>query len=174
MDFIVIPTATSSISLSPVVLLDSNVPIIVDSNYVNYYTNYPYYTVPNTTGSIYYYDTGAGSSGLAKHETNEYLRYKFLDNALVKEYKDILNMLKVVDGVVKPSKDGADGSDQKNVEKKVDFIGNEILTRSKNLKILEKIIQKNYHIRFFDLVHNQDLVFSTQAKYIKKKIREMR
>ena len=116
-----------------------------------------------------------GSSPLAQHETNEYLRYKFLDKELVEEHKDILAMLKVDNGMVSVSKDGkGDVGSSSDVEKKVDYIGNEILTRSKNMKVLKKIINKNYNLKFYDLPHNLDLVFSTQAKYVKQKLREMR
>ena len=44
----------------------------------------------------------------------------------------------------------------------------------KNMKLLKKIIEKNYNLRFYDLPHNLDLVTNTQANYVKQKIRDMR
>lgn len=190
--FLAIPTSSSISLSSPAFVVDSVVPIIESTTVITPIEPlYPYVNVKDTyvtavptvstmlnpfSSNYYYYDSGIGSSPLAQGETNEYLRYKFLDSELIKEHKDILGMLKVVDGVVKPAseKESGDAGSPKDVEKKVDFIGNEILTRSKNLKILKKIVEKNYNIRFYDLPHNIDLVSNTQAKYIKQKIREMR
>ena len=190
--FLAIPTS-STVSLSPVVV-DTVSPIIATTSIVSpaplvsIEPLFPVVTVTESTvvptistminpnsSTFFYYDSGVGSSPLAQHETNDYLRYKFLDKELVEEHKDILSMLKVDGGSVSVAKDGkGDVGSTADVEKKVDYIGNEILTRTKNMKILKKIIQKNYHLKFYDLPHNMDLVFSTQAKYIKQKLREMR
>jgi hypothetical protein len=194
--FFAIPTS-SSVSFSPIII-DNVSPIIGTTTFINplpvmsYDPLFPVVSItqsnliptliptvtsafnPNSS-TFYYYDSGVGSSPLAQHETNEFLRYKFLDKELVSEHKDILAMLKVDGDIVSVVKDGkGDVGSSSDVTKKVDFIGNNILTRSKNLKILKKIIQKNYHIKFYDLPHNLDLVFSTQAKYIKQHLREMR
>ena len=191
--FLAVPTS-STVSMSPVFVDTLSSPIIATSSIVtpapvvaieplfpvvsiNESRFVPTVTTmfnPNSS-SYYYYDSGVGSSPLAQHETNEYLRYKFLDKELVEEHKDILAMLKVDNGMVSVSKDGkGDVGSSSDVEKKVDYIGNEILTRSKNMKVLKKIINKNYNLKFYDLPHNLDLVFSTQAKYVKQKLREMR
>jgi hypothetical protein len=191
--FLAIPTS-SSVSLSPV-FMDTMSPmlemttIVTPNPVVTIEPLFPFVSVaesrrlvptvttmvnPNSS-SFFYYDSGIGSNPLAQHETNEYLRYKFLDKELVEEHKDILSMLKIDGGNVSVAKDSkSDVGSTADVEKKVDFIGNEILTRSKNMKILRKIIDKNYHLKFYDLPHNIDLVFSTQAKYIKQKLKEMR
>lgn len=188
--FLAIPTS-SSVSMSPI-YMDYNVPIINTTNFVSPVSVveidplFPSVSVDNrlfptvttmlnpNSSTYYYYDSGIGLSPLAKHQTNEYLRYKFLDNALVKDYKHILTMLRVDNGSVSVVKgDKGEVGSSKDVEKKVDFISNEILTRSKNMKILEKIVQKNPHIKFYDLSHNPDLVFSTQSKYVKNKLKEM-
>ena len=190
--FLAVPTS-SSISLSPI-FMDTNLPIINTASIVSsapVITLDPLYPIvsfteskmvptlttminPNSS-SFFYYDSGVGSNPLAQHETNEYLRYKFLDKELVEEHKDILAMLKVENNMVSVVKDdkGTVGNSAE-VERKVDFIGNEVLTRSKNMKVLKKIIEKNYHLKFYDLPHNIDLVFSTQAKHVKQKLREMR
>jgi hypothetical protein len=178
---ILTPTVQPNQSLYPVInVIDTNlypkVTTVVNpftSPFTNPFTN-PY---NNQIPSNYlYYDTGVGDTPLARHETNEYLRYKFLDNALIEDYPEILDMLKISDGVVKPaSKSDSSKSDSENdVKKKIDFIGTEILTKSKNMKILKQIIKKNYNLRLYNLADNLDLVSSTQAKYVKKKIREMR
>jgi hypothetical protein len=184
---------TTSISLSPFVdSVTYYTPIISKTGYATPYVtldplyphvstvstvsaNLPYAGYPSYPSYPYPYYM-ADTSELGKHDINEYLRYKFLDSALVKEHKDILQMLTVKDGMVKPLPEGStdSGDSNKDVEKKVDFIGNEILTRSKNLKILEKIVEKNFNLKFFNLPQNEDSVFGTQAKYVKQKIRELR
>jgi hypothetical protein len=190
--FIAVPTTTSSISLSPI-FVDTRAPIIETTTILSpapivaFDPLFPVVSVTESTlvptmttminpnsSSLFYYDSGVGSNPLAQHETNEYLRYKFLDSELVEEHKDLLSMLKVEGGSVKVAKDKGSVGSSSDVEKKVDFIGNEILTRSKNMKVLKKIIEKNYHLKFYDLPHNLDLVFSTQAKYVKSKLRDMR
>lgn len=195
--FVAVPTTTSSISLSPVIV-DTVVPIIetttvtspVVSTVATVQPLSPVVAVeetlvfPNTASTFIapsstaflYYDTGVGSNPLAQHETNQYLRYKFLDDDLVGEYKEILSMLKVDGGMVKvlSEKESDNTTDSSLLKKKVDFIGSEILTSGKNMKILKAIVNKNAHIHFYDLPHNPALVSSTQAKYVKSKLREMR
>ena len=198
--FYAVPNTSSSINLSPVIdVIDVSSPIIGTTttllnpsvttvSKVNVLEPlYPVVTVTESTlvptmttligpSATYYYDTGVADSPIVQHETNEYLRLLFLDKELVNERQDILKMLKVENGTVKPTGEKESGTvgSTAEVEKKVDFIGNEILTKGKNMKILRKIIEKNYHIRIYDLPHNIDLVHNTQAKYVKQKIRELR
>lgn len=189
--YITSPSSSDSITLTPTFLYSANDPIIQiatpqksKKNVVTIEPLYPYSYIPSndivslypSSQLTYYYDTGIGTNPLAQHEVNEYLRYKFLDHELIHDYKDILKMLKVEDKrvTVMTGKGEGEIGTESEVEKKIDFIGNEILTRSKNMKILQQITTKNYHIHFYDLPHNPDLVFSTQAKYVKQKIRDLR
>lgn len=198
--FIAVPTTTSSISLSPVIV-DTIVPIVgttmvsspilpgistiatlqpltpmiaVEETLV--FPNTASVFVAPSSSAFVYYDTGVGSNPLAQHETNQYLKYRFLDDDLVGEYKEILSMLKVEGNNVKVlgEKESDTTTDSSAIKKKIDFIGHEILTSGKNMKILKAIVKKNTHLQFYDLPHNPSLVSSTQAKYIKNKLREMR
>lgn len=197
--FFAIPTSTSytSLSSSPsVILQDIVTPIapIVSSIYPNAFvspvrsviTNIP--RVGFTTGfglttayknnNLYYYDSGIGENSLAQHETNRELRYKFLDKWLYEDYPDILRMLKVVGNKVSVlSKSDAENNDiskdsESDLEKKSDFIGMEILTTSKNKKILDTLTMKN-NLKYYDLPYNEHYVRKEQAKYVKKKISAM-
>jgi hypothetical protein len=127
----------------------------------------------------YYYDSGIGENPFAQHQTNEDLRYKFLDKWLVEDYQDILKMLRVDGNSVKVlSKDDSDKNDiskdsVKVIEQKIDFIGYEILTLHKNKKILDALCAKN-NLKYYDLPHNSYFVKKAQAKYVKSKLEEMR
>jgi len=131
--------------------------------------------------SMYYYDSGIGENPLAQHETNQDLRYKFLDKWLYEDHDaciQILKMLKVVDGRVKVlSKSEAKNNDiskdsEKDLELKADFIGFEILSLSKNRKILDTLIIKN-NLKWYDLPHNESYVRKAQAKYVLSKLEDM-
>ncbi len=112
------------------------------------------------------------------HETNKELRYRFLDRQLWKrEYSDILMMLKIDNGDVRVlSEADAKNNDiskdtEQDVRKKVDYIGSHILTLSKNKKILDAIITKNPHMRYYDLTHNKKVVYHEQAKRVRHKLK---
>lgn len=127
----------------------------------------------------YPYDSGIGESFLAISEVNEDLRYRFLDDWLPNRYPELLQMLKIENGVVKIASEAESekndvSKDTKDmIEKKIDFIGNEILTLSKNKKILNAMVLKN-GMKWYDLPHNRHHVRKEQAKYVKRKLREMR
>jgi hypothetical protein len=59
-----------------------------------------------------------------------------------------------------------------DLEKKSDFIGSEILTLSKNFKLLNAFVMKN-NLKWYDLPHNEHYVRKEQAKYVEKKLDEM-
>jgi hypothetical protein len=154
-------------------------------NYSNYSNlNYPNVNFPNFLNSVMnpsssafqYHDTGVEDSALSNHKTNKHMRYRFLDDSLIHDNKDILSMLKVDGDTVKPTSEKEEGTigSSEDVKKKIDYIGTEILDTKKNMKILKEIIDKNEHLRFYQLPKNLDYVFSTQAKYVKSKIRELR
>lgn len=157
---------------------------------VNYYGNVPnvnYYTkdlqdiivVSETKGNKKFYGYDLYVDGLSEYahiEINKAMRKAFLHDYLHEEYDDILNKLKVVKGKVRVAgaKEKVAKDTKETLKKKVKFIGSDILTNSKNMKVLISIVKKNKHILFADLINNPDLVANTQAKYIKKRIKEMR
>jgi hypothetical protein len=128
--------------------------------------------------TAFYYDSGIGENLLAQHETNVDLRYKFLDKWLYEYFPDILRMLRVQNGSVKVvARDEAKNNDiskdsEQDLEKKSDFIGQEILSLSKNKKILSKLVEKN-NLKWYDLEHNEHFVRKAQGKYVIHKLEEM-
>jgi hypothetical protein len=126
----------------------------------------------------FYYDSGIGDNPLAQHETNEDLRFKFLDKWLYDSFPDILRMLKIEgNSVVVLSKSAAEKNDiskdsESDLEKKSDFIGREILTLRKNKKILDALCRKN-NLKYYDLPHNEHFVRKAQGRYVRGKLEEM-
>lgn len=137
-------------------------------------------TVLRPQGYYYDYDSGIGENPLARHQVNEDLRYRFLDKWLYENYQDILRRLKVSDNknVKVLSKEDAEQNDiskdsEEILQAKSDFIGYNVLTYSKNMKLLIAMCQKN-NIKFYDLPHNHSHVRHEQAKYVKKHLDQMR
>lgn len=150
---------------------------ILSTPYVGVYPSvitYPYNT------NIAYYDSGIGDNPYAQYEINKELRYKFLDKYLHEDYPDILRMLKSTNGNItilstsETEKNDISKDTDDILEDKIDFIGSKILTYAKNQKILNTIVNKNAGIKFYDLPHNTYYVKKEQAKYVKKKLRQMR
>ena len=125
-----------------------------------------------------YYDSGIGKNPLAQYETNDEVRKIFLDKWLHKYFPNLLRMLKVENGHVKVlSPEEAKTNDISNdtesdYYKKRDFIGFEILSLSKNRKVMIAIIKKT-GMKWYDLLHNKHYVAKQIAKYVEKKLKEM-
>lgn len=141
-------------------------------------TNFNYDALLTRDGA-YIYDSGIGRNPLVQDEINNDMRYKFLDKFLYEDYEDIVKRLKVSDGKVRVvSKSESQTNDISkdtisDLEKKSDFIGDEILTISKVAKIMRKILQKTTNLRYYDLPHNEYYVMKAFAKYIRSKLDEM-
>lgn len=182
--FLALPTSTTYTPLSPsaVIVEDIVTPIIPTRPMLNLY---PYSRVVSNIGlttvlpnTAFYYNSGIGDNPIAQHEINIDLRYKFLDKWLNEDYQDILRMLKVSGSNVKVlSSSGIEGNDiskddEATIDAKSDFIGYKILTISKNKKILDSLVAKN-NIMYYDLPHNEHFVKKEQAKYIRRKLKEL-
>lgn len=129
--------------------------------------------------SIYYMDSGLGSNPFVQNQINTELRDKFLEKWLYVDYPDILRMLRVENGDVKVlSKEQAESNDiskdsEIDLTRKSKYIGHNILTTRKNLKILQAFLEKNY-LKWYDLPHNEKYVRREQAKYVKHKLEKNR
>ena len=157
---------------------------VYNTNNIGYNTNNIGYATTIGYPSVYksnpfYYDSGIGENPLAQHETNKDLRYRFLDKWLYNDdNQHILKMLRVDGKSVKVvSKSETERNDiskdsAQDLERKSDFIGEEILTLGKNKKILDALCRKN-SIKYYDLPYNQKYVQRAQARYVKKKLEEM-
>lgn len=179
--FYAVPTSTSPLTPRAVIVEDIITPIIPAKSTWDIY--------PRTITSIGYaqvfqpstafrYDSGIGENLLARSETNTELRYNFLDSWLYKDYPDILRMMKIVNGNVQVlSADKISGNDiskdsEEDLEKKSDFIADNILTKRKNMKILDALVAK-YGLKYYDLPYNKHYVKREQAKYVKRKLKDM-
>lgn len=182
--FIAFPTSTTYTPLSPVsVIVDEIITPVIPTIPIltTYQTTTPFYyptTSYYTHNNLYYYDSGIGENPLVQHETNEDLRYKFLDKWLHEEYSDILRRLKVdgkhvkVLSLEKAKTNDISKDSESDYEAKADFIGYEILTLSKNKKILDTLVRKT-NIKYYDLPHNNYHVRKAQAKYVRTKLDEL-
>jgi hypothetical protein len=188
MDFFAYPTSTTITPLSPttsVIVEDIITPIIPARSFVSTTLNFPRAVTRFGLSTIFqpssafYYDSGIGENPIAQHETNEDLRYEFLDKWIYDDFPEILRMLKVQGDTVKVlSASEAKNNDiskdsEKDLEKKSDFIGSEILTLSKSRKVLQAFVDKHSHIKWYDLPHNKHYVKKEQGKYVKRKLEEM-
>ena len=186
--FLAVPyqTTTTLSPLSPTTTLvveDTVTQIIpvkpLATTYPKVLTPYGIATSISPAGAYYYDSSGIGENPLAQHETNVDMRYKFLDKWLYEDFPEILKMLKVTNDntIVLSEKESKDNDISKDneatLEKKSDFIGNEILTLSKNLKILRALVTKN-NLKFYDLPYNESYVKKAQARYVKAKLEDMR
>ena len=183
------PSYSSTLSpLSPNIIIEDLITPIIPTSiipaktiFAPYYSSYQNWYGPKVGMQqySYYYDTGIGENPLAQHETNQDLRYLFLDKWLYDDHSDILRMLKVDGNSVKIlSKDEAEKNDissdsESTLEKKSDYIGSNILTLGKNKKIMSEIIRKN-NVKWYMLEHMRSYVSKQQGKYVKKKLEEMR
>jgi len=184
--FIAIPSSTTYTPLSPrlstIVVEDVVTPIVpvrtISTNYPRVVTGLGVASIFQPS-SAYYYDSGIGENPIAQHDTNIDLRYRFLDKWIYKFFPDILRMLKIDNNNIRVlSEDATKNNDiskdsESDLEKKSDFIGSEILTLSKNRKILNALVNKN-NLKWYDLPHNKMFVMKAQGKYVKKKLEEMR
>jgi hypothetical protein len=122
----------------------------------------------------YYYDSGISSNPIARHDINKDIRHRFLDKWLYSDYPNILRMMRVNDkgNVEILSKEDSKNNDISKDSAKVhqiksDYIGYNILTYEKNMKIMSAFCQKN-NIPFFDLPLNHRYIRHEQGKYVKK------
>jgi hypothetical protein len=198
--FFAIPTSSQYTPLSPdstIIIEDIVTPIIPRTSFSAYpyvYNNYrtnqnpllasglgvPNLYAPNLYAptSTYYYDSGIGENPLAIHDTNKDIRYKFLDKWLFEDYPEIIRMLKISNSTVSVvSKSEVNTNDiskdsDSDLEKKSDYIGLNVLSLSKNKKILDTFCRKN-NMKYYDIPHNEHFVKKAQAKYILKKLKEI-
>lgn len=169
------------------VVEDKFTPIIPGKKTVFYSNTNSYNTLNNpysnvsllpvgSKNSLVYYDS-IGDNPIARHSINEDLRYKFLDKWLYAN-SSILKMLKVDNGSVRvlsrieSEKNDISKDSETDLLKKSDYIGDKVLSLSKNGKVLDAICRKN-NLRYYDLPHNERYVRREQEKYVKRKLEKM-
>jgi hypothetical protein len=119
---------------------------------------------------------------VVQYRVTKYIRYKFLDRWIPKYFENLLMLLSVDSkGNVKVlSKDDSGKNDiskdtERDIENKIDFIGDRILTFTKCYKILKKFSSRN-NILFYELTKRllQPHVRKQLGKYVSKKLKSMR
>jgi len=107
------------------------------------------------------------------------IHYRFLDDWIYDDCKNLLRYLVVNNGVVSVVKNKSEKKNN-NVEeastednmRKSDFIEDNILTKETTKKILIKIIKEN-NIKWYNLPYNYTLVKAVMENYVKKKLKGM-
>ena len=140
-------------------------------------SNYSYVGSKNGV-DVFNYDAGIGTNEWPRRQVNIEMRDIFFNKFY--EYSEILHLLKIVDGVVvvvKSSEEAQQNDISKDtvsaLEQKKEYVRYNILTLSKNRKLLDEICRKN-KLNNYDLPHNKYAVLHEQKKYIIKKLKQLR
>lgn len=128
------------------------------------------------------YDTDMDDNYFVQKQMTEYLHFRILDKWL---YEDdmcyLLKYLQVDGSTVKVVNTPADYKENRLcndtrdvVEKKIDFIQNNILTEHKMKDIISKVIYKT-NLRWYNLpIHqNEKIIVRATEKYLRKKFKKM-
>ena len=125
------------------------------------------------------YDTGLNTSYIAQKEMTEYLLYRILDKWLyTDEMCHLLKYLKINNGKVEYISNENEYISNKicndsvdNIEKKSDFIQENILNLKEMRKLLQRIIEElNY--KWYELPHKENLVVDVVERFLKKSLKE--
>ncbi len=185
------PTLSSIYSeppLSPVVLTPTMSPLYttpVSKVKVDPYTgSTTIYTANMLNQPVYPYfsldvDTGLNDSFLVQQQAIEYFMYRILDKWLYNdEMCHLLKYLKVSGGKVdyissendyKGNKICSDSAD--DVEKKVDFIHDNLLGKTEMKNLLMRIMHE-LGMQWYQLTMNERLIVDSAEKYLKKELKK--
>jgi hypothetical protein len=132
----------------------------------------PYYAYVNV-------DTGLNSSYIVQKDVTEYLWYRILDKWFYSdELCHLLKYLKVENGTVKFAASEADTKNNKicndtieDVEKKTDFIQENLLTLNDMKKLLQRIISE-LDYKWYELTQKEKLVVEVVERHLRKLLQE--
>lgn len=169
MSFILSPE--SPFVMSPISKIVTN-PYSTTVYTANYLTTAPSY--------LYEIDTGLNDNPLAQYQTIEHFWYKILDKWLYED--DMCHLLKYLrinkDGNVEYISSETDLKDNKicndslkDVEKKTDFIQENLFSKSTMKKLLIKITQE-LDLKWFQLYKYENIIVKTSEHYLKKLLKE--
>uniref|UniRef100_A0A6C0EBV2 Uncharacterized protein n=1 Tax=viral metagenome TaxID=1070528 RepID=A0A6C0EBV2_9ZZZZ len=123
-------------------------------------------------------DTGLNDNYMIQKDVTEYIRYKTLDKWLYDDMKYLLKYLVVDDGKVRVVRSSKEKDDNKissdstsDLEKKSDYIGENILTKDKTRDVLIRILRQ-FNVKWFDLPHKESLVRDMIERYLKHKLKK--
>jgi hypothetical protein len=136
---------------------------------------YPVYPLYHTE-----IDSGLHDNYLAQKQMTEYLYDRILNKWLYKdELSYLLRYLKIENEVVsvvksteEAMKNKLSSNTRKDIEKKADFIEDNILSENKFKKLLIKICQRLGY-KYYDLADKEAIVVEMAGRNIKKKIKQI-
>ena len=124
-------------------------------------------------------DTGLNSSWIIQKETADYLRLRVLDKWFYSdELCHLLKYLKITNGKVEPISNQTDYKDNKicsdsveDVEKKTDYIEENMLGLKEMKKLLQRIIEE-LDYQWTDLIPKEKLVVEVVERHLRKQLQE--
>jgi hypothetical protein len=124
-------------------------------------------------------DTGMNDNYIVQRDVTLSIMYKTLDKWIYEDFPNVLKYLVVdKDGKVRPVKSESEKDNNKvsndserDLEKKSDYIGDNILTERTVREILMRIMRE-LGLRWYELPHREQLLKDVIEKYIKKKLKK--
>lgn len=106
-----------------------------------------------------------------RNRLTKYYLYKTLDKWLWSDMKDIIDNFVLKDNIVNIVKTPVKQNlTEPEIEKKIDYIENNILNYKKMYKILKHLIHKEENLSWVSLPKNEYIIKKTVKKYLLKKI----
>lgn len=134
------------------------------------------YNVPNRY--IVDVDTGMNDNYIVQRDVTLAIMYKTLDKWIYDDFPNVLKYLVVDKGSVRVVKSMQEKENNKvsndsvsDLEKKSDYIGDNILTERSTRKILIRIMRE-LGLKWYELPHREQLLKDVIEKYIKKKLKK--
>lgn len=135
------------------------------------YPVYPFYSID--------VDTGLNDSYLLQQQAIEYFMYRILDKWLYNdELCHLLKYLKITDGKVNYISSENDYKENKicsdsdaDVEKKVDFIHENLLGKTEMKNLLMRIMHE-LGMQWYQLTINERIIVDSAEKYLKKELKK--
>jgi hypothetical protein len=134
------------------------------------------YNVPNRY--VVDIDTGMNDNYIVQRDVTLSIMYKALDKWLYNDFPNVLKYLVVDKGSVRVVKSMNEKENNKvsndsvsDLEKKSDYIGDNILTERSTREILIRIMRE-LGLKWYELPHREQLLKDVIEKYIKKKLKK--
>ena len=134
------------------------------------YNNQPRYIVD--------VDTGMNDNYIVQKDVTLSIMYKALDKWLYNDFPNVLkylvvekNSVRLVKNEEEKDKNKVSNDSSDDLEKKSDYIGEQILTERATRDILIRIMRE-LGLRWYELPHHERLLKDVIEKYIKKKLKK--
>ena len=149
----------------------NTVPVIINKTHQNYFNNTPFYTLDVIPNIKYDYSDLNDDKSVLKTITKYYF-YKTIEKFLKSEMIDLLSYLHISNddkvNFIKNIKDKSDKLPNENdMKKKINFLENELLTKSMIQNIIKKYVRKN-NIMLYKIQASE----AEFKNYLHKKLKE--